>query len=65
MKKVRSDISFPELERDVLKYWKENNIFHKSLDPSLNKKEGEEPRKDYVSMTVLRLLLDCHTMDIF
>ena len=48
MKKVRSDISFPELERDVLKYWKENNIFHKSLDPSLNKKEGEEPRKDYV-----------------
>ena len=29
---VKSNVNFPEIEREILKYWKENNIFQKSID---------------------------------
>ena len=29
---VKSSVSFPEIEEEVLKYWKENNIFNKSVE---------------------------------
>ncbi|TWT76899.1 Isoleucine--tRNA ligase [Posidoniimonas polymericola] len=31
--------NFPQLEEDVLRFWKENNVYHKSLD----RREGAEP----------------------
>jgi isoleucyl-tRNA synthetase len=32
MKPVKSDISFPELENEILRFWKEQHIFEKSID---------------------------------
>ena len=29
---VKSNVNFPEIENEILKYWKENNIFQKSID---------------------------------
>ena len=29
---VKSSVSFPEIEEEVLKYWQENNIFNKSVE---------------------------------
>lgn len=29
---VKSSVSFPEIEKEVLKYWQENNIFDKSVE---------------------------------
>ncbi len=29
---VKSNVSFPEIEEEVLKYWQENNIFNKSVE---------------------------------
>ncbi|NQZ68243.1 MAG: class I tRNA ligase family protein, partial [Lentisphaeria bacterium] len=37
--KVSSQISFPNLEKDVLQFWKENRIFEKSLEA---RKHAEE-----------------------
>ncbi len=38
-KKVKSDINFVKLEEQVLKFWKENNIFKKSLEKNVNLKK--------------------------
>lgn len=32
MKKVESQVSFPKMEEEVLKFWNENDIFQKSID---------------------------------
>ncbi len=37
-KKVSTDLKFVEREKEVLEFWKENNIFQKSID---SRKEGE------------------------
>ena len=36
-KKVSTDLNFVEREKDVEKFWKENDIFKKSME---NRKEG-------------------------
>lgn len=32
IKKASSQVKFPEVEKDILKFWKDNNIFKKSLE---------------------------------
>jgi isoleucyl-tRNA synthetase len=52
MKPVSPDISFPQLEESVLEYWKDQNIFQRSMDPcaptKLGEKEPKSRRKTYV-----------------
>ena len=36
--KVSSDMNFVEREKQVEKFWKENNVFEKSIE---NRKQGE------------------------
>ena len=38
-KKVSTDLNFVEREKDVQKFWKENDIFEKSME---NRKEGAD-----------------------
>ena len=43
MKQVSPEISFPELEEEILKFWEDNNVFLRSMDNKLSKNiEGEE-----------------------
>jgi isoleucyl-tRNA synthetase len=37
-KKVSTDLGFVDREKEVEKFWKENNIFEKSME---NRREGE------------------------
>ena len=39
MKKVESNKKFPEMEKEVLKFWGDNKIFKKSLENRKNDKE--------------------------
>ena len=54
MKPVSASISFPELEEEVLKYWEENSIFERSVDPHAaqtlsgpSTQEQERPRYNF------------------
>ena len=38
-KKVEKQVDFSKLESKILKFWKENNIFEKSLDKNKDKKQ--------------------------
>jgi len=40
-REVPSQINFPELEREILKFWEENKIFQKSV-------EGRDPKRRFV-----------------
>ena len=40
MKKVESNKKFPEMEKEVLKFWGDNKIFKKSLENRKNDKEN-------------------------
>jgi isoleucyl-tRNA synthetase len=44
MKEVLADVSFPQLEENILQYWREHKIFERSIDPNL----GGTERKSYV-----------------
>ena len=35
MKAVKQEVSFAELEHSILSYWREHNVFQRSLDPML------------------------------
>ncbi len=52
MKAVKQEVSFPHLEEEVLKFWKENQTFQRSLDKHLSQtidgKKSDTPRKSYV-----------------
>ncbi|MCB0344498.1 MAG: isoleucine--tRNA ligase [Bdellovibrionales bacterium] len=51
MKPVDLDVSFPELEEQTLSYWREQEVFQRSIDPRLPAKVGapqNEPRPSYV-----------------
>ncbi len=48
MKSVSTDISFPKMEEKMLSFWKEKNVFKRSMDPhhdhpSLKKGEARKP----------------------
>lgn len=38
---AKSNVNFPEIENEILKYWKENNIFQQSIDSRDAKKDGK------------------------
>jgi isoleucyl-tRNA synthetase len=38
---AKSNVNFPEIENEILKYWKENNIFQQSIDSREAKKNGK------------------------
>jgi isoleucyl-tRNA synthetase len=38
---IQSNVEFPEIENEILKYWKENNIFQKSIDNRESIKDGK------------------------
>lgn len=38
---VKSNVDFPAIEKEVLKYWQENNIFQQSIDTRAHKKDGK------------------------
>jgi isoleucyl-tRNA synthetase len=53
MKPVKADVSFPQLEEETLNYWREKDVFQRSMDPKLPTKLGktelsEDARKTYV-----------------
>ena len=53
MRAVDSSVSFPELEKSILKFWKDNKIFEQSLNKKqsnsmLEVGEGEKERPSYV-----------------
>ena len=52
MESVTVDISFPELEEKILRFWEENNIFIKSMHPcattELSGEDITQARKSYV-----------------
>lgn len=51
MKAVATNVSFPKVEQEILKFWKENDIFMRSMDPSAPTKASEktsDKRESYV-----------------
>ena len=50
MKPVSTNVSFPKVEEEVLNYWRENDIFQRSMDPQAPISLGSEPakRKSYI-----------------
>lgn len=50
MKQVESEVSFPKLEEQILRFWEESAIFEKSMSPDLSRVSGEQAtsRKSYV-----------------
>ncbi|MCC6953830.1 MAG: isoleucine--tRNA ligase [Deltaproteobacteria bacterium] len=52
MKDVDTNVSFPAVERDILQYWKANDIFQRSMAPNLATTLGQgehgEKRKAFV-----------------
>jgi isoleucyl-tRNA synthetase len=48
MLKNLKNLSLPEIERKVLEFWQENNIFEKSLKRGPTRTERGKTRKDYV-----------------
>ncbi len=49
MDEVNPEVSFPELEERILRFWREQKIFEKSMDPDLGQVPGEKgARKAYV-----------------
>ena len=57
-KKVSTDMNFVEREKEVEKFWDDENIFQKSMD----EKEG---CPDYISMTDLRQPMASRISDTF
>ena len=51
--KVSADMKFVDREKEVEKFWKDNDIFQKSID---NRKEGP---------TYLQLLMVSHILDMY
>ena len=56
--KVSSDMNFVDREKQVEKFWKDNDIFQKSID---NRKKGET----YTFMMDLLQLMVSHISDMF
>src|SRR5258708_10011979 len=49
MDEVSAEVSFPELEERILRFWREQKIFEKSMDPQLGSVPGQKAtRKSYV-----------------
>ena len=52
MDPVKPDISFPKLENQILDFWRDSDIFLRSMDPelptSLDHQTGSSRRKSYV-----------------
>ncbi|MCC6933944.1 MAG: isoleucine--tRNA ligase [Deltaproteobacteria bacterium] len=44
MKPVAAEVFFPKVEESIIKYWKENKIFQKSMDPCAPTVLGEKPK---------------------
>ena len=53
---VKSSVSFPEIEEEVLKYWQENNIFNKSVE-NRKSKIGNQNMSLFFMMARLLLMV--------
>ena len=55
-KKVTSDMNFVDREKETVKFWKENEIFEKSIeerkdDPTYSMTDHQQPMVNHISDT--------------
>lgn len=49
MKQVKSEIEFPKMESEILAFWREQNIFQRSMSPDLPGADGQKKKRpEYV-----------------